>query len=259
MICYFTGTGNSLELAQMLQEATDERLVSLAATVDANTRSLTLEPGERLGFVLPTHCWRVPEYAERFIETCQFVGATSDTYIYLVMSCGDSTGRAALAFRKVLAARKLHLDASFDVLMPDNYVISFKIPSPAAQTRTRNAAHRRMEHLVIPAVIARHPGFHRRRGVGLVLGATNKSYRAHGRRTKPFHAENSCTGCGTCERLCPSHAIEMVAGMPEWTLETCAFCLGCINRCPAQAIEYGTKTRGRGRYVNPVLEETPAS
>jgi ferredoxin len=31
-------------------------------------------------------------------------------------------------------------------------------------------------------------------------------------------------------------------------------CLACINRCPVKAIQYGSSTRRRTRYENPVLK-----
>ena len=38
---------------------------------------------------------------------------------------------------------------------------------------------------------------------------------------------------------------------PAISKGNCYLCTSCINRCPVQAIQYGEKTKGRGRYVCP--------
>ncbi|WP_407057868.1 EFR1 family ferrodoxin [Gudongella oleilytica] len=58
-------------------------------------------------------------------------------------------------------------------------------------------------------------------------------------------------GCGVCEKICPSGTITMNMKRPEWTEERCIHCLACLHRCPQNAIQYGRKTDGRGRYINP--------
>ena len=70
-------------------------------------------------------------------------------------------------------------------------------------------------------------------------------------KTKKFYVEDTCTGCGLCERKCPTQAIKLENNKPVWISETCCKCSACINRCPAKAIQYGKKTKNRNRYVNP--------
>jgi ferredoxin len=255
MIFYFTGTGNSLELARMVQEATDDELVSMRDATDADRHYFELAADERLGFVFPTHCWGTPEYVDRFVDSLEIGGITPKTYVYLITDCGASTGRTTSFFKKRLKARGIPLTAAFDVRMPDNYVISFKAPSEQTQEKIRADARKRMEQFVIPNITTCKPGYHNKRGIGLLLSSTNNAYKKYGRKTAPFYVKEVCTSCGLCARNCPSHAIEMVTGTPQWTKDSCSFCLACINRCPVQAIEYGAKTKDRGRYVNPLLRE----
>jgi len=41
-----------------------------------------------------------------------------------------------------------------------------------------------------------------------------------------------CMGCGLCEVSCPSLAIQMVDGIPEFIVEKCIRCGVCYARCP---------------------------
>lgn len=52
-----------------------------------------------------------------------------------------------------------------------------------------------------------------------------------------------CTGCGTCEALCPKNAIKMEINKkgtytPKINEERCGFCGICYNICPGQEIDY---------------------
>ena len=75
-----------------------------------------------------------------------------------------------------------------------------------------------------------------------------------------FVVNNTCTGCGLCERLCPVSNIHVNKGAdqeengkPEW-LHHCEHCMACISWCPANAIDYGDRTPSRRRYHNPRIK-----
>ena len=47
--------------------------------------------------------------------------------------------------------------------------------------------------------------------------------------------EKTCTGCGSCQDICPADAIQMVAGKAVITLE-CIDCGACPRVCPEGSI-----------------------
>ena len=45
----------------------------------------------------------------------------------------------------------------------------------------------------------------------------------------------SCTGCGTCEKACPTGAIVMKDGTAAADPEKCILCMACTAACPEHA------------------------
>jgi ferredoxin len=73
-----------------------------------------------------------------------------------------------------------------------------------------------------------------------------------------FYANSKCTGCGTCEKVCPSGKIKMVNGKPIWQENVKSYlCYACLNFCPVQAVQIKTKiymksyTEQNERYSHP--------
>ena len=64
---------------------------------------------------------------------------------------------------------------------------------------------------------------------------------------KDFYVNDSCVGCGACQKFCPLNNIELVDKKPVWG-DQCTHCMACIGNCPAKAIEYGTITQDKEPY-----------
>jgi len=53
---------------------------------------------------------------------------------------------------------------------------------------------------------------------------------------KPLFTSSSCTGCGTCARLCPAHAIEIINNKAQVDLSKCWGCSICEINCPTHSL-----------------------
>jgi hypothetical protein len=54
--------------------------------------------------------------------------------------------------------------------------------------------------------------------------------------SKPVFNQSTCTGCGTCARLCPSGAIKMTENHPQIDLNKCLGCSLCEINCPTKSL-----------------------
>lgn len=245
MIFYFTGTGNSLFAAKRLLSP-GERLVNIAGAVKNNEFEYEISKGENVGFVFPVYFYTVPEIVGEFVSKLSLHGAE---YIYSVITCGGGISRTGSVLRKRLEKQGHTLNYVSPLLMPDNGMLFYQIPSAQEETQKLSEAEKRL--CEIAADIAERKTMPISAST-IISDIVGKGFYLCNKTAK-FHAEESCTGCGVCASVCPVGAIEIQNGKPLWVKEKCTKCSACINRCPQTAIQYGNATKNRNRYVNPEL------
>lgn len=244
MIFYFTGTGNSLAAAKAVAQK-DEQLVSIAQARQTHAFRYSVPEKEPVGFFFPEYCGTVGDAVLDFVRHLEL---HHKGYVYAVITSGGGRQHGGGLLREELKKRGITLNRVFPLHMPDNAVLYLPRPSDAKIeallrrarlrcTEIRGAVRRKECRPVRGGLFARLmlPVYH--------LANT----------TRPFHVDDTCTGCGKCAKNCPDHAIHMVNGKPVWQKTHCTLCTACLNRCPVRAIQYGKDTAKRGRYVHPDL------
>ena len=237
MIYYFSGTGNSKYVAQRIAEALGETICDMATTDIKNTDF------KSLGFVMPVYYWGIPNIVLDFLKDFRIDGKP---YVYLVFTCGGSTGAAGKMFEKALGRKT---DAQFSVVMPDTWTPMFDVSDKAKMKSILDAAEPKIDEIIAKIKSKAQGNFNRHKGFTLLTPLVYPSYKRQ--TTLNFTVSEDCIGCRLCEKLCPSNIISMKNGKPVWTAEKCAFCLGCLHRCPKFAIQFGGKTKKHGQFYNP--------
>ena len=251
MVFYFSATGNSAYAARRIADTLDDRTVDIARALREDDMTFTLEPGETVGFVMPTYFFGIPVILHAFLYALQFV-TRERHYTYLVLTCGGKTGAAGDMFAGVMRDNSYLLSAYYSVVMPDNYILRYDAPSQEETQRLLRAADRELDEICGDIRIRMNGNCDRHRGPvpGLLTKIAYPFYK-RGRKTEKFRVSDACVGCGQCEKLCPCEAIKLENGRPKWIEDQCVLCLACINRCPQKAIQYGKSTLRHGRYQNP--------
>lgn len=254
MIFYFSGTGNTAHTAKRIALATSEDIISIPAALRDGNHTYSLKEGEAVEFVIPTYFYGVPTIVAEFMDSLELKGYNPQkNYCYMVCTYGSSSGSLLYDFGKRLRKVGLTMQAAYEVLFPDNYIIMLNLLPPAAKIpQILEQAEVKIDE-VIEAI--RNRQLNRPKWSLMRRLQTFFSYPLylHGRNTAPFHITDKCTHCGLCAKNCPSGMIHMLGGIPVWDKGKCTQCLACIHRCPIRAIEYGKKTEMRGRYINPHL------
>ena len=247
MIFYFSATGNSQYAAEKIAEATNDRLVSIGRALRDEQFDIDITNDAYLGFILPTFAWTLPGAVALFIQKLNLTGY-AEQFVYGVFTCGASSGSESAALGSLLKEKSVGYNGSYNLVMPDNFIIWSDIPSPAQLETILNNADRKLDS-IIDLIRAKKDGT-----VG--AGKPKDLYMpmeeiSTAKATSKFYATDACTACGLCMDICPTRCIEPDSnGHPLWE-GTCTMCLSCLHRCPAMAVQYGQDTLKKDRYVNP--------
>ena len=164
MIFYFSASGNSQAAAEQLAAGLGERLISIGLALRDMRYAYDLWEDKYLGFVLPTFAYTLPGAVARFIERLELRGYAGQ-YTFGVFTCGASSGDEGAALEQALAAKGLGYNGSFDVVMPDNFILWTPLPPEERLAAIRAAARERVDgiprrreraHRGPPAQIALH-------------------------------------------------------------------------------------------------------
>ena len=246
MIFYFSASGNSQAAAEQLAAGLGERLISIGLALRDMRYAYDLWEDKYLGFVLPTFAYTLPGAVARFIERLELRGYAGQ-YTFGVFTCGASSGDEGAALEQALAAKGLGYNGSFDVVMPDNFILWTPLPPEERLAAIRAAARERVDGILQRIRAGEN---------GRIAGRPPKSpfmplqtiSTAAG--TSKLYATDKCIGCGACANVCPMSCVRLVDHAPVWEGE-CTMCLACLHHCPQGAVEYGDQTAGKKRYLNP--------
>ena len=264
-IYYFSGTGNSLHVARELQQRIpDANLIPVVSLLD---KEVIETRAETVGFVFPIHLTTLPIPMREFVKK---LDPRSAEYIFAVGTRIGTFCLANIALENMLREKGKRLDAYFILNMANNSPTGL-VPGPgdkdwvnkisAEKVRALDAAVENRLDAIQRVIVNRVPDPKDdsprqrpllKRFLSVPLAFVEKST---GGSEIPYYADSSCTGCGTCEKACPSNKIKLVDGKPVWQKEVqCYFCYACFNFCPTQSILVGKKyTQKDGRYFHPEI------
>lgn len=240
MILYFSGTGNSLRVAEKISTLLHEQLYSMEKGIDSLP---SLSDNEPLGFVFPVYAWGLPRIVAQFISKIH----TGSRYLWAVMTCGDDMGYADEILQKQLHSK---LNAVFSVQMPNTYVClpGFDVDSPELAHKKVSDTGARIP-LIAQRIANREDCSELIRGdmPWLKTYVLRPLFNKFLVTDKYFKTTSRCTSCGLCAMNCPLKDINMESGRPSWDNQRCTGCLRCYHKCPKRAIEWGRYTKGKGQ------------
>lgn len=245
MIIYFTGTGNSKYLAEVLASQLNDEIIDASQYIQKNEFP-TLNSNQPYVFVAPAYAWKLPQLFEEWIRKSKFL---DNKKVYFILSCGSDIGAASDYAKRMCEEIALDYMGMAEVVMPENYIALFS--SPTKEEAQKMIQKAKESTLNLGSYISKRIPFEDERITFLgkiCSGMINTMFYKYFMKSKKFYVKNNCISCGQCVNKCMLNNIKLVHGKPIWE-NNCTHCMACINYCPVDAIEYGKHTIGLRRYT----------
>lgn len=258
-IYYFSGTGNSLHVAKELQKRIPgSELIPIVSILDNN---IVATKGETVGFVFPLYFTTVPAPVRRFLEK---LNMESTKYSFSVVTRLGTFCVANIQVNRILKKKGKSLDSQFVLNMANNTPTGLK-PGKGDEDWINQIDKEKVTQLetevrscldLIHKVINAQEKYPRNAATNPLLSLLERIMYLLTRNSKTqidFYTDSTCTGCGTCEKVCLSRKIRMQDKQPVWQKDIdCYYCYACFNFCPTQSILVKDKyTKKDGRYAHP--------
>lgn len=241
-IYFFTGTGNSLHIAEKIGTALEE--CEIVAIHKDTPRDIPFGY-ERIGFVFPDYAGGPPTMVKNFISNMKF-SDLDNTYLFMVATYGANAGSIESLTDRIFKERGLALDYADKILSYANAISLYpmlrieRIVDILSRSHTKSVINAIVEKKrnIIPEVKAR------------TVEKYNKYMKSFEDSVQDYNVNENCISCEICKKICPANNIMMEDGKPVFC-NNCESCMACIQHCPQKAINYKDKTQKRRRYTHP--------
>ncbi|HSW54229.1 MAG TPA: EFR1 family ferrodoxin [Ignavibacteriaceae bacterium] len=248
VIFYFSGTGNSKQVAKWISEFAAARgmncqLFDISKTDISELE--TLHSNVLIIIISPVHGFNYPKITLDFIR--RFPKGKNKLVLMNTragMKIGSFitpglTGIAFILSSLLLKRKGYKIVGQIPFDMPSNWISIH----PALNERTVKFIHQKNYDRVkkhSDKILAGKKDFLALRDLiqDILIAPISLGYYLVGRYAfaKTFYASYKCDNCDICIKQCPVNAIEKINNRPYWTFN-CESCMKCMNSCPKRAIE----------------------
>jgi ferredoxin len=238
-IFYFSSTGNSLYIAQRMQQALGG-VIRYIPNYNGNGDEF-----ERIIIVSPIYSFGLPVHVYDMIPRL-----TKNRPVWVVLNYGGMTGGADAFTYRYAVKQGLDIKGVFTVKMPENYTLQFSAPEYCTKSILKSAPKSIAKIVRSIQCNEKHIPSKKRTKEATYLKNRPTWYRI----VEDFSVSSDCIQCGKCVDICPTDNISIEGGKVTFA-QSCVICLGCYHRCPMKAIRYKNKVK-KDRYINPNIRES---
>lgn len=246
VIYWFSGTGNSLYAAKKLHECIVHS--ELRSIVQSVADKHFADAADRVIFVFPLYYLSFPKIVMDFIGRYQVKKGTD---VVCVATRGfPPMGGVIRHFRNIMRKKGAEVRHGFYLDMPSNDVILFGLQPKEKQDEILRTTDGQINGIL--KALSGGKTYLEKEPFGLLRHVRHKSAYLGKlpRISRMFFAQDSCTACGVCTKVCPMGNVKIAEKKPKWG-NGCQLCEACINYCPRRAIQFGRRSAKWDRYSNP--------
>ena len=265
VICYFSGTGNTLKVVEKFCEhlTLHGNVVETYAMEQVINDGMpeqfinTLSDVDLLGIGYPVHAFNAPSIVLNFVKSLP--KAATPTRAFIVSTSGEPlrlNNISSLKTQQLLKRRNYTVTNEYRYVMPYNIIFRHNdtmahrmwdtaqklIPLDAQELI--DGKEKKLEGVVCGNVVA------------WVMRCEHWGGRLNGRHYK---VDEHCIHCQKCVNVCPTKNISIKNGKMKFGSK-CLMCQRCIQLCPKDAIKMGWfnswKVNGAYTFAEPTEEQT---
>jgi Pyruvate/2-oxoacid:ferredoxin oxidoreductase delta subunit len=248
IIYYFSGTGNSANVARWMANAAEKKgmIATLINIAESNRLHIPVPPADTLvAFCSPVHGFNYPPVMQAFIR--RFPKGNNSVLLLntragMLIGKFITPGLSGITFylaALILWLKGYRIKAMFPVDLPSNWISVH----PGLNERTVKYMHERNRERVTKFTNKTLEGGKDFRSVreiiqDVLISPISLGYYFAGRFfiAKTYYTNTACNNCNLCVKQCPVNAIKIVDNRPFWTFH-CESCMHCMSYCPHKAIE----------------------
>ena len=131
VIYYFSATGNSLRIANIMAERMDGLLLPMSKYKGTKCSS------RQIGLVFPTYFWGVPRTVAEFVDEMKV--EADNQYVFAAATCGGLAGGVLGHLDALLKKKGLHLDYGITIPSVANFIEEYNPKTRSADRKLREA------------------------------------------------------------------------------------------------------------------------
>ena len=245
IMIYFSGTGNSKNVAELFSRKLHTSCYSIEGDVDFSKLILS---EEIIAFCYPIYGSRVPRLMREFVAN--HMDSLKNKKLIIFCTQMYFSGDGARVFTDMFPNGFPEVIYAEHFLMPNNVCNVFITPLPGKKAIQKylSKANIKMQNVCddIANGVIKKRGFNLvSRAFGLIQGAFFPRLErwAQGR----VRVDNDCNNCQLCVSVCPTHNFEFKDDTVE-AKNNCMMCFRCINKCPKKAIAVSLRGKVKKQY-----------
>jgi ferredoxin len=235
LLCYFSGTGNTKHVANILAQAFQQRKCNVdlrPITLPLIKQKISISEYDSIGIGYPVHAFNAPKIVFDFIRS---LPTGTKKQIFLFRTAGDPLLHAGgtTIIRSILARRGFKVFYERLFIMPANVLYPF---NPRLSKQLLRHAESQVQFMAKELCAQKirlksYPKWLH------YLASAFSTLETEGttRLFKYYHVNDHCNLCKICLKSCPMENISIQSNQIKYGRD-CAFCLRCVYNCPQEAI-----------------------